>query len=672
MSHTTNFLHSIETDTIKQKKRRTRLVRIIFLFFFFAILFWIMSLLVACAFVAVQILDAKEDMLKAKAFAQELVFEDAQTSLQEAVDSFDSARGGLMVIDSVKWVPVVGHSIELFADSIDSSRLFIEALVPLFELGTDLMRLAGLSKEELAQIQEGITPEITFDDLSSETKQAILARLSASAEDLDLLLARMDIVNEEIVLLSQNVQIEPFLVFLDPIKKQMDQMRESLGILSIGARLLPDFAGLDQPTTLLLLFLNNTELRPAGGFIGSYGVLETFAGDITQLETADTYTLDDAAASEIVRIPPVPLQTYNATTKWFFRDANWSPDFAVSSQQAISLFLEEVGFIKDLTDIPSAALFHGVIGVTPTYLSDLLAITGPITVGSQTFTSENIIDTLEYQVEFGYQLQGIPVHQRKALLADLVNELKTRLYQLPSKRWEEVLAITQKAFKEKQLLLYSANPQTQEILVNVGWAGSVSSSTSDTLMVVDANLASLKSDPAVERSTQYEVFKNASDQWIGRISIAYNHKGTFDWKTTRYRTYTRVYLPLGSKLIRSSGSWLNDKTQNPTKTIGSVDQMDELGFTSFGVFTSVEPGEQNNLVFEFQLSPQVIEQIETGQYDLTVLKQAGSQNNALTIDLDFDKNVTHARPSEDAQEWGDDIYRLNTILDHDLEIYISL
>src|SRR3989338_2761080 len=145
--------------------------------------------------------------------------------------------------------------------------------------------------------------------------------------------------------------------------------------------------------------------------------------------------------------------------------------------------------------------------------------------------------------------------------------------------------------------------------------------------------------------------------------MTYNQKRKFDWKTTRYRTYTRVYLPLGSRLIRSSGSWLNDKTQNPTKAVGSVDQVDELGFTSFGAFTSVEPGEQNILVFEFQPSVEVIEQIESGQYDLTVLKQPGSQNNALTIDLDFDKNVTHARPSEDAQQWVDDRYRLNTILD---------
>ncbi|MBI2473034.1 DUF4012 domain-containing protein [Candidatus Uhrbacteria bacterium] len=647
-------------------------MRMILLFVFFAILFWTMALLAASAYVAVHMFDAKQDMLEAKEFAQELIFEDAQVALQHAVDSFDSARVGLSVIASVQWIPVVGRSVELFVDSIHSSELFIEALIPLFDLGDDLVRLSGLSKEELMKMQQGMTPEITFGDLSSETKQAILARLSASAEDLDLLLARMDIVNEELLLLSEDVQIQPFLVFLDPIKQQLDQMRASLSILSIGARLLPDFAGLDQPATLLLLFLNNTELRPAGGFIGSYGVLKTFSGDISQLETADVYTLDDAAASKIQRTAPTPLQTYNATTKWFFRDANWSPDFPASSQAAMSLFLEEVGFIEDLTEIPSSKAFDGVIGITPDYVADLLVLTGPITIGSQTFTSENIIDALEYQVEFGYKTQGIPVHQRKALLADLVNELKSRLYQLPSKRWEEVLRVTQKALKEKQLLLYSTNSQTQEMLQSVGWAGSVASSTSDTLMVVDANLASLKSDPAVERSVQYELFKNASEQWIGRVSITYNHKGVFDWKTTRYRTYTRVYLPLGSTLIRSRGSWLNDKTQNPTKAVGPVDQVDELGFTSFGTFTSVEPGEQSMLVFEFQPSTQVIQQIEVDQYDLTVLKQAGAQNNALTIDLDFDKNVTHARPSEDAQQWGDDRYRLNTILDQDLEIYVSL
>jgi len=78
------------------------------------------------------------------------------------------------------------------------------------------------------------------------------------------------------------------------------------------------------------------------------------------------------------------------------------------------------------------------------------------------------------------------------------------------------------------------------------------------------------------------------------------------------------------------------------------------------------------LIFEFALADEVVEGIESEDYTLTVFKQVGAQNNALTVDLNFGKNVTHATPSEDQNEWGDSAYRLNTILDQDLQIHVSL
>ncbi|MBI5793577.1 hypothetical protein HZA87_00615, partial [Candidatus Uhrbacteria bacterium] len=304
--------------------------------------------------------------------------------------------------------------------------------------------------------------------------------------------------------------------------------------------------------------------------------------------------------------------------------------------------------------------------------SDLLTITGPITVGGQTFTSENMADALEYQVEYGYAQTGKPVAQRKEILADLVDEMKTRLYALPSPAWQKVFDVTQTALKQKQLLLYSTDTSVQEVIQKLGWGGVVTGGSVDTLMVVDANLASLKSDPAVVRDVAYAIRQDDSGNWIGNVSIHYKHNGTFDWKTTRYRTYTRVYLPVGTERLSVEGSWQNDKTQNPTGAKGAVDVDEELGLTSFGTFTSVEPGEENTLVFQFALSPQVIESIENGNYALSVIKQPGAQNNALTLDLDFDKNVAHASPSEDKGQWGDGAYRLNTILDQDLEINVNL
>lgn len=652
--------------------RRHKMSRILFVSVFVLIILWVVSFTASGIYATTQLFQAQEDIAQAKVALTSFSFEEARTQAQQAHTKLVSARSVLPFVRSASWLPLAGDAVGSFAQVIDSSEALLEAFDSVIDLGLDLMRLSGITQEYLQEVEDGISPEVTFDDLSTQTKRAVLQRLAASSDDLDLLVSELEILEEEISLLAESIQLGPLLSILDPLVSDLHAAGEPLEMLSIASRLLPAFGGLDEPSSILLLFLNNNELRPGGGFIGSYGVMEMSGGDIVHLETADVYGLDRAAEASVTRTAPEPLSRYNATAKWFFRDSNWSPDFAVSSQQAIDLFLEEAGFLPEGSVVPVAESIDHLVGITPTYASDLLAITGPITVGGQTFTSENVADLLEYQVQYRYTQSGIPEAQRKEILADLVNEMKTRLYSLSSQEWPNVLEVSQRALREKQMMLYSTDENIQNVLTQVGWSGEVMRETADTLMVVDANLASLKSDPVVQRDVTYELFQNVSDQWLGRVSIHYKHNGVFDWKTSRYRTYTRVYLPLQTQLLDVEGSWLNDKTQNPTRAVGSVDEVSELGLTSFGTFTSVEPGEENTLAFEFVLSPEVVEAIESGIYDLTVLKQAGAQNNALTLGLDFGKNVTQASPAEDSGEWGDDVYRLNTILDQDVQIRVEL
>ena len=88
-------------------------------------------------------------------------------------------------------------------------------------------------------------------------------------------------------------------------------------------------------------------------------------------------------------------------------------------------------------------------------------------------------------------------------------------------------------------------------------------------------------------------------------------------------------------------------------------------FTSFGAFTAIEPGARGVLEFEYLLPESVSEQIRSGTYDLTVYKQIGARNHALTLDLKFDKTLVFANPGEDPREHGDATYFLNTSLDQD-------
>jgi len=610
-------------------------------------------------------LDAKDALYRARDEAVALRFEAALSELEAADTYLEEAQSGMPVLRTASFVPWVGDQIVAVDAMMSSSREVIDALDDLLLLGDELLRLAGFTQDDLEAMVSGLEPDVTFEDLSLETKQAILVRLANAADDLALAQAHIDIALEELSRVPRDELAAPILEALVPVTQKLQELQHGMSTFIIIARILPEFGGLDAPRTHLLLFANNTELRPGGGFLGSFGILRVHGGEIVSHETFDSYTLDNAAlaAGRVTRTAPEPLRRYNAATLWFFRDGNWSPDFALSAREVMQMEREESGV---------ATTFDGVIALTPTFVEDLLSITGPVSAGGQTFTAQNFADKLEWEVEYGYVGRDLPLAQRKEILGDLVVELKAALYRLPLSEWIRVLDAVDRNLREKQIALYSENAHVEDVLVQVGWGGRILPTTPDVQMVVDANLASLKTDPVVDRQITYAISQNVDGAWIGRTTIHYEHTGTFDWKTTRYRTYTRLYLPIGSEFIRAEGTLLDDARNNPAGTAGTVDVSQELDLTVFGAFTSVEPGQSRDLVFEYALAPEVVEAIEAGKYDLTFIKQIGAYNHALTLDLNFGKKVSNATPPEGAEQWGDDVYWLNTELDQDKTFSVQL
>ncbi len=674
MAHSTNFLHDIEPALDKKRDRKKKRLHLVLSIILFLLVAWLVMTFVAAGLVFANSMDAMDELSSARDDALELHFSSALEHVKVAEKKFESAQRGFVFLVSTKYLPWVGGTARQVESVIDSGSLLIASLKDAFVIAQDLVQLSGLTDEYLSKMKEGLVEDVRFQDLPTETKQSILKRLSASSSDLELLSARLRVAQAEFDVIFEDTQGGPFFELLKPARDHLKKSEGTLELLSVAARVLPELAGLEEEKTHLLLFLNNHELRPGGGFIGTYGIVKTKNAEITYKKTADSYLLDSSAEHSVQSKPPAPLSRYNATNKWFFRDANWSPDFAQSSIKTLTRFSDEVRVLtpEQQLVVPSAPRVDMVIGLTPRFVSSLLALTGPVQAGDQVFDADNFADKLEYQVEVAYALKGVPQSQRKEILADLVTELQQRMYSMSLSEWLAMTEVARDSIVNKQLMLYSTDQKVEEVLSDAGWGGRVLYETFDAQMVVDANLASLKSDPVVKRDIQYEIQKNDANQYIGRTTITYNHLGAIDWKTTRYRTYTRLYVPVGSQLIKTTGSLIDDKLKNPQKIAGPVDVGQDLNMGVFGAFTSVEPGQTQTLMFEYALAPSVIEAIENGRYDLTVLKQLGSFDHTLTLDLDFDKNVSHASPAEAREDWGDKRYELNTILDQDKEIVVRL
>lgn len=418
----------------------------------------------------------------------------------------------------------------------------------------------------------------------------------------------------------------------------------------------PEFLGFNGAHTYLILFLNNTELRPAGGFIGSYAVVRVENGHTDIKMISGTETLDLASDKTRLPLPPKPLSDYLKVDRWYFRDSNWSPDFAVSAAQALDFYARENGV--------AATQIDGVVGITTDVLEDLLRLSGPVTVQGITFTPENVTEKLEYEVEYGYQQRGITVDDRKQIMTELMQTIMQRLGSSAVTRFKDYVDLAYRLAAERHVMLYSPNAVLQNKIKDLDWDATAVPSSLDYWWWVDANLTALKTDHALTRNLRYEIAPRADGRLVANITMEYKHTGVFDWRTTRYRSYTRVFVPTGSELVSVSGDAKNKTTP--------VEQGNEMGRTWFGTFIQIEPGETRRLTFTYILPAEVSEAVKAGRYALTVQKQAGTGAHGLTLHLDFGKNITGAQPGEEQKNWGNSVYDHVTDLRLDRTFTIGL
>lgn len=440
----------------------------------------------------------------------------------------------------------------------------------------------------------------------------------------------------------------------------VQQVSQKITSNATETNLIQKVLGFSKPQTYLVLFLNNTEIRPGGGFIGAYGVVKVDKGIPEILKVEGTELLDNFGPQDFPSVPPEPLQKYLPLTRWEFRDSNWSPDFAISSIKALELFKKEKG--------TAAEDISGVIGITPTLLEEILKISGPISVNGQEYNAENFTEKLEYEVEYGYAKQGLDFNERKKVLSDLTHALLARIRGDIFKHWSQYFALGQKMLAEKQIIAYSNDLETNIVLSAKGWAGEIKQTVGDYLLWVDANLASLKTDKVMDRELSYSFAPTSSGKYVATVKMKYVNKGTFTDFTTRYRTYARIFLPVGSQFISVVGSLKSDRTVEK----GTVDQGIESNKQWFGTFTSIEPGKTGELVWQFYLAPQIVEQIKKNSYNLLVQKQAGTIDNAFALDLNFGKDIASATPGEVGTDLGNQIYNLKTDLRLDREFSVGL
>lgn len=370
------------------------------------------------------------------------------------------------------------------------------------------------------------------------------------------------------------------------IDRVSGQARTALDLLDLGEHL----AGRTGPTRLLVLGQDTWELRPSGGFIGSYGVLEIRDGTLRLVTYEDSTTMPGTS------LEPPPTLRAAMPGLWRLTSAGWWTDFPQTAVTARRMFAETNGETAD-----------GVVALTDRAIADLLDVIGPVKVASygETVTSANVADRILWHVELK-QPRDAP---RKRFLTELANTVFAKLSTLQGDAAVAFLRTVATASARRDAQVWFGDPTTQQLVSRSGLDGTLVRvpAGSDYLSVVDANMGIDKANRDVRTSIAYRVTRDRAGRLVGEVKVTTANPGPKSNVNVRYDSFVRVYVPKGSELL-----------DRGTKLAAVVDE--DGGYQTFGLAGFVPVGETITRTFRYRLPADV----SADAYRLTFQPQAGT------------------------------------------------
>ena len=308
---------------------------------------------------------------------------------------------------------------------------------------------------------------------------------------------------------------------------------------------------LSDPGThhVLVLLQNPSEIRPGGGFLGSYADVTIVGGNISDVSVHDIADVDVAFVPKI--IPPKQLQL--TVTKWRPADANWFFDFPTTASKTIEFFEGSDLYAKTGTK------FDGAIAISPAVVSGLLAVTGPISIGkpTTTFTASAFLVQIQKIVQDG---QATSATYPKQILRDLTHALFAKLGTATDEQKKEILAIALGDATKKDIMVYFKDPTLNNFFDTVGVSGAAyqipQKFNGDYLALVDANVGGGKSDIYVSSTVSYSAQINADGTITNHVVVTRKHNGnrsSYSWYKTTSQDYMQLFIPDATTLTNASG-----------------------------------------------------------------------------------------------------------------------
>lgn len=400
---------------------------------------------------------------------------------------------------------------------------------------------------------------------------------------------------------------------------------------------IPEVAGINDERKYLVLFQNDAELRPTGGFMTAYGILRVDKGRVHHEKSDDIYSLDQKFNSRLK--PPRLISEYLPLVYyWYLRDMNLSPDFPTS----MATFMEHYQTVRD-----EPQNIDGIVTVDTQVLSDLITILGPVDVpGFGTFTAD--IDPRCDCPQVIYELEDFATRpvayirtDRKSFLGPMMQTLLVKAYGAPKEVWPQLFRTVINNVNQKHVLFYMFDDHIQQAGNQVGITGQMKSFEGDYLHINDTNFGGAKSNLFITQEVE-QVITPTENGMSKEVTITYKNPappsncnleaGQLCLNGT-YRGVVRIYVPKGSTMQQNLGF-----------SEGTFTTYEEFDKTVFEGFIEFQPQSQAKIILNY-----TVPYTPTDEYRLLIQKQPGTKlpkhtviyNNTdkQELDLATDKEV---------------------------------
>lgn len=552
--------------------------------------------------------------------------------LAKEVDSLDNQYGKVMWASSIPFIGSYAKDGKAGITAAKSLVKSLDTLITSVEPYADLLGFktssASASGDKKNSLPQSIEDKIVF---MAQTLDKISPDLDKVAADMELAQKELDKIDPARYpeqLMGKNIRSN-----IVSLKSTVSDSAQLLTQAKPLIKLLPDLLGNPNPKQYMLLFQNDAEIRPTGGFLTAYAFLKVTKGKIEPQGSYDIYDLDARFNKKVAA--PAPIQKYLNEKYLNLRNVNIYPDFKVSMDEFSKYYRELSGPRPD-----------GIVAIDTKLPVEILKIIGPIGVGGWgNFSAQN--DPRCNCPQVVYALEEIadrPTNTvrvgRKAVLGPLMHSMLANAMGSPKHLWPKLMNVALDAIKQKHLIFYFYDPKTQLIAEDFNAAGRIRDYSYDYLHVNDANLGGAKSDMFIIRDVEQEI-ESVNGKVTKTVTLNYNNPvkgsncnleaGQLCLNGT-YRDYVRLMVPKGSTLISVVGSEVKETVT------------EESGKTVFEAFFTMRPQSQSKIVFKYELP-----QLDLSTYKLLIQKQPGLptikyttiyNGSQILTDLDGDKELT--------------------------------